>query len=487
VSDVAGSTDGLAVRLAANTFVQAVGSFISSLVAFFTFVAVTRGLGPEVFGQITAATAYLFIPTVLAEAGTSTAILREISADPGRTEPALRASVPLRVLVASCAVGGASALAFAIPFDHDTQIAILISSGGSFLTLMSLSLLPVLQSQLKMHWAVAGNVLGRVVTLGLTLAVLEAGYGLKSVVAAQVIGIGVTFLFHLVVVSRLVSLRPVLDTQYWRRLAGVSIVLGLAISLGQVYFRVDALLLALIRDPEEVGLYGAAYKFIELAEFIAASFALSVMPPMTRFIATGDARARSLLQKSFDLIIAVAAALAVALLVFSTDIVVAAAGPEFREGAVALQILAPYVLFSFTNALLWRVMIASGRDRILLGVSISILALNIVLNLVLIPTYGFKAAAATSVISEVAALIPVAVAARREGLLPGVGYLPAIAVAAGAMAVVALALPGPALAVGAAAGVTYAAVLLALPGTTRAFVFESLLPAARTRLGRSRA
>jgi O-antigen/teichoic acid export membrane protein len=487
VSDVAGSTDGLAVRLAANTLVQAVGSFISSLVAFFTFVAVTRGLGPEVFGHITAATAYLFIPTVLAEAGTSTAILREISADPARTEPALRASVPLRVLVGSCAVGGASALAFAIPFDHDTQIAVLISSGGSFLTLMSLSLLPVLQSQLKMHWAVVGNVLGRVVALGVTLAVLEAGYGLKSVVAAQVIGIGVTFLFHLVVVSRLVSLRPVLDTQYWRRLAGVSIVLGLAIALGQVYFRVDALLLALIRDPEEVGLYGAAYKFIELAEFIAASFALSVMPPMTRFIAAGDARARSLLQKSFDLIIAVAVALAVALLVFSTDIVVASAGPEFREGAVALQILAPYVLFSFTNVLLWRVMIASGRDRILLRVATSILTLNVVLNLALIPTYGFKAAAATSVVSEAAALVPVAVAARREGLLPGFGYLPSIAVAAGAMAVVALVLPGPALAVGAAAGVTYAAVLLAMPGTARAFVFESLLPAARTRLGRSRA
>lgn len=481
MSDVAGSSNGLAVRLAANTLVQVIGSLFGSLVAFFTFVAVTRGLGPEVYGHITAATVYIFVPAVLAEAGMSAAILREISGNPARTEPAMRASLPLRALVNACAITGAAGLALAIPFERDTQIAILISSAGAFLTLTSLSVLPVLQAQLKMHWAVVGNVLGRVVTLGLTLGALAVGYGLKAVVGAQVVGVAVTLLFHLAVVRRLVSLRPRIDLPYWRRLAATSVVLGLAIALGQVYFRVDTLLLALIRDPVEVGLYGAAYKFIELSEVLVGAFALSVTPPLTRFIATGDERASSLIQKGFDLILAAAAPLSVALLVFSTDIVVAAAGPGFRDGAVALQILAFYVLFSFTNALFWRVLIASGRDRALLAISSSILVVNVALNLILIPVYGFKAAAVTSVVSEVIALIPVVIAVRRERLLPGVGYLPAIGVASMVMAAVALGLPGPALVAGAAATIAYLAVLLAFPGTARSFVFGDLLSRLRTR------
>jgi O-antigen/teichoic acid export membrane protein len=117
----------------------------------------------------------------------------------------------------------------------------------------------------------------------------------------------------------------------------------------------------------------------------------------------------------------------------------------------------------------------------LLAVSSGILTVNVALNLVFIPLYGFKAAAIISVVSEIVALLPVAHAVRRQGMLPTFRYLPAIAIAAGAMTAVALLLPGPALVAGAAALLAYAVVLLALPGTARSFVFEDLVPAIRRR------
>ena len=51
-------------------------------VGFLTFVAVTRGLGSDGFGTLTTALVFLIIPVVLADVGLSTALLREISADP---------------------------------------------------------------------------------------------------------------------------------------------------------------------------------------------------------------------------------------------------------------------------------------------------------------------------------------------------------------------------------------------------------------------
>lgn len=466
----------LTVRLATNTIVQTLGILGSAAISFFTFVAITRGLGPEAFGDFTAAMVFLFIPVVIADIGFSAAVIREISAAPERTERAMRASLPFRAVVSAGTVGLAAVIGVALPLNERTTDALLIGSIGSFLTLMTLALLPVLQAQLRMHWAVAGNMAGRLVTLGATLGALGLDLGFKSIVWAQVVGIAVTFVIHLVAVSRTVRIRPVVDTDYWRNLLLGSLVIGLAIGLSQIYFRIDTVLLALLTDSEEVGLYGAAYKFIELSQFTAAAVAVSMFPPLANFVATGDSRAMPLVQKSFDVLVVGAVFLAVLMLAFPEDIITYTAGPEYSDAAAALQILAPYVLFGFVNAGLWRVLLARNRDWTLLGMSATVLVVNVALNLVLIPEYGYKAAAAVSVVSEALILVPIVVAVHRDGFLPNLGYARLVAVAAGAMALVAWLLPGPAVVVGALASAVYAAILLAAPGTINE-VARSLLPA----------
>jgi len=457
----------LVVRLATNTIVQAGGSGLASLIGLFTFVAVTRGLGPEAFGDFTTAMAFLFLPIVVADVGIAAAVLREISASPERTDHVMSAALPLRALIAAGAVGLALAVGMAIPFSGQTKTAILIGSLGSFLHLLTLSLLPAIQAQLKMQWAVAANLAGRLLTLGLTLAALGAGLGFKSIVSAHVAGLAVTFVLHLVVVARLVSLRPIVDTAYWRNLVRGALALGLAVSLAQIYFRVDTLLLALLKSSAEVGLYGAAFKFIELSQLIVSAVAISIFPPLARFTASGDPRRYWLIQKSFDVLIAVAAPLALVMVALSSQIILLTAGSEYLQAGAALQLLAPYVLFSFVNGLLIRILLASSRDRTLLGLAVSTLALNIALNLVFIPAYGFKAAAVASVVSEACMLVPAAVAVGRLGALPSLRYAGTVALATGAMAAALLLLPGPPLVVAGLAGAAYLAVLLLAPGTVR--------------------
>jgi O-antigen/teichoic acid export membrane protein len=477
-----GSLGGsLTVRLAANTIVQGIGILASAAIGFFTFVAVTRGLGPEAFGDFTAAMVFLFIPVVIADLGLSTAVLREISADPERTEPAMRASLPLRAAISAVVVLIAVGVGIALPLNDRTTDAMVIAAAGSFLTVMTLALLPVLQAQLRMHWAVAGNVTGRLVTLGVTLGALHLELGFHSIVWAHVIGIAVTFAIHLVAVGRTVSLRPVVDPTYWRALFVGSLAVGLAIGLSQIYFRVDTLLLALLRSSEEVGLYGAAFKFIELAQFGASAVAVSLFPPLAGFVAGDDPRARELVQKSFDVLLAGGLFGTVAILAFPSEILTVTAGAAYEDAAPALQILAPYVLLASVIAGLWPVLLASKRDWALVATALAVLVFNVALNLVLIPPYGYKAAAVVSVVSEALVLVPIVFAVRREGLLPDLGYAPPIALAGAAMALTAWFLPGPALVAAAVAAVTYAAILLAAPGTVNE-VARSLVPA----LGRGR-
>ncbi len=85
----------------------------------------------------------------------------------------------------------------------------------------------------------------------------------------------------------------------------------------------------------------------------------------------------------------------------------------------------------FVNALLWRVMIAAGHDRALLAIAASVLTLNVVLNVALLPAYGFRAASVNVVVTEVFSIaVSAFVLRRREGFLPSLRYGLAIAAAA---------------------------------------------------------
>lgn len=462
------SESPLLVRLAANTIIQVVGSVASSLISFFTFVAVTRGLGPDAFGNFTAATVFLFIPVVLADVGLSSAVLREISTSPHTTERVMRSSFPLRGVIAALAVGGIVAMGLVIPFNDQTRVAIMIGSIGAFFTLMELSLQPFLQAQLKMHWVVLANISGRSVSLGLTLAALESGLGFNGVVFAIAAGPAITFIVELAIVRRLVSLRPIFDLVYWRGLVRGSLVLGLAMALGQVYFRIDALLIAFLRPAVEVGLYGAAYKFIELAGFVMTAIGLSIFPSLARYVSTNDPRLNALFQKSLDISLTAAVPLSVIMFAFPSQIISLSAGSEFKGAESALQLLAPYPILMFASALLARFLVAGHREHRLLVISIAVLFLNITLNVIFLPIYGFKAAAIICLGTEVGAVAMLAALIQRVGgPLPSVRYLGVIATAGALMLAVALTVPGPPLGAAGLAVTAYAAALLFAPGTVR--------------------
>jgi O-antigen/teichoic acid export membrane protein len=474
-------------RLASNTIVQAVGIPLQSLVSLGTYAAITRYLGPSAFGDYTTASVFLLIPVAFADIGLSAIVVREISAVPERADAVLRASYSLRLIISALAVAVTVGTSFVLPFDHRARVAILIMAFGAFLSLVTLSVMPILQVQLRMQWAVFANLAGRFVTLVATLAVLALGLGFKAVVVSNVIGLAVILAVGVYAARSAYTLRPSIDVAYWRRFLKASLVLGLGLAITQVYFRVDTVLIALLRPAAEVGLYGAAYKFIELTQGLAYTVFVSMFPALSAFAARGDSRFASLAQKGFDVVLAAALPLTIAMVFAARPLLEATAGDRYGAAAGVLQILAFYPLLAFVDGLLWRILIASHQERTLLLIGVSILTLNIALNLVFIPLYGYRVAAVTSIGSEAFSLaIGVVAVRRRVGFLPRLDYLPAVVFAGVVMTAVTLALPVERLVAAVVGGILYVIVLVLLPGTVRLTVRE-LVEALSTAVARRNA
>lgn len=463
-----GVRDRLALRLATNTIVQILGSVAGSAIAFFTFVAVTQGLGPAAYGDLIASIAFVLVFSGVVDSGISNVVFREISVHPDRTETIMRKVLPLRLLIACVSSVAMVALGFAIPFNDRTQLAILIGAVGGLAGMLNLALMPVLQSQLRMHWAVTAGLIGRLATLGLTLGALAAGFGFVGAVWANVAGTVVIFLITLAVVWRSFSLRPVIDVRYWGSLIRGSLALGAAIGITIIYFRIDTLLLAVLVPSEEVGLYAAAFKFLELCELVVGAIGMSVFPLLARLAASRDPSLIETAQKTWELLIAAALPLTVLMLAFPAKIIELTAGDDFADSAFVLQLLAPYVLISFGNGLFWRILMAGKDDWLLVAIGGASLVLRVVLVVSLVALIGYRGAAFAAVAAEAASLALGATAVwRRQGFLPNLRYLPWLAVATLAMTATALLVPAPAVAAGAIAGMVYVGVLSAVPGAVR--------------------
>jgi O-antigen/teichoic acid export membrane protein len=472
-------------RLGVNTIAQTAGLAGGTVLGFLNFLAVTRGLGPEAFGDLTAATVFLLFPVALADIGLATGVLREISVHSERSEFVVRASLPLRFVVAVGVLAVALAVSVLLPFTDRAQTAIWLGSIGAFLTLLALGLNPLFQARLQMHIPVSATIAGRALTLVLILVAFAGDRGFTAVVLAYVAGAALTFLIVFAVAARHISVRPLFATGYWGTLIRGSLTIGLATGVFLSYYRVDTVLVAVLRDPRETGLYGAAFKFVEIAEVLVAAIGVSVFPSFARLVATNDRRIAVAIQRSLDVVLAVSAPIILGTLLVADDLIKVTAGEEFAPAGSALRLLVPYLALLFVSAILIRVATALRVDVLLLGIAVAVLVLNVALNVALLPKYGYKVAALTSAISEGVVAVALSVIIwRRLAFVASLRYAWPVGLATTGMGMSYWLVPLPALAAVALATVVYAVVLVALPGAARDVV-AALAPDLRQMLRRA--
>jgi len=188
-----------------------------------------------------------------------------------------------------------------------------------------------------------------------------------------------------------------------RRLRGlmrVGIPLGVAGVLIMAYARIDQLIVFQSAGSHAAGLYGAVYGILDQAHFVPISILTTLTPIIAaswpldpgRMFRTVRLAAEMMAVGSLGaLAFSIAAAEPVVRLIF---------GAEFAEAAPALPILGGafvFICFGYLNGSLMTVLGLQGR---LLRISIAALVLNVAGNLILVPSYGFLAAAWMTLATE---------------------------------------------------------------------------------------
>jgi len=412
-------------KVAYNTIIQIIGKVITTLISLFLVAALTRYLGVSGYGQYTTIFAFTQFFAVFADFGFFWFLVREIS------KPALPAGRPdadqgkifnnvltFRTLMALGIFAVSFLIGFVIPQYHDIRYGIGIIAAASFWMTLNGSYVGVFQSKLRMDKAALTEVLGRMVILGLVLFLISSGANLNQILWAYFGGNLVNFLFSVLLGRVYLHLRPAFDFSYWKKIFWGSLPIFIVSILGLIYFKVDTIMLSLLKTSEDVGIYGPPYKVVEILILFPAIFMGNVFPVVTNYIYSKDERLQSAFQKAFDFLVIAAVPIIVGIALTAPRIIKIVAGSQFTSAhtigpvfgvaatsSFALQILILAVGISFLSHLYGYTIIALGKQTKMILPNLLFVIFNVGLNLLIIPKFSYIGAAATTVITEIAVVL----------------------------------------------------------------------------------
>ncbi len=196
------------------------------------------------------------------------------------------------------------------------------------------------------------------------------------------------------------------DALAWRRTS----VMGVA-WLGNLAFNsIDMLMLGVMSNPEQVGLYSAAYRVLNQVLVVYYLLTQSLYPEFAQ--QSGEERARMVKARILLPLLGAGLAIAVVVAVSRRLALTLLFGHQFLIAGPLLLLLAWAIPLDFLTSYLSNAYIAWGMEKKILLCTAVAAGSNVVLNLIWIPSYGAAAAAVNTLISYVIFLIALALAGR---------------------------------------------------------------------------
>jgi O-antigen/teichoic acid export membrane protein len=374
-------------------------------VQFVAFAALAARLGPGRLGVYAFAISFAALFTLATDLGLRGIMTREAAQQPGEERRLVPNVVYTRLLLAPLAFGLMTAILFVARYPVDARRAALIA--GLFLLVLPFeSFQATLEIHLKMRWSALADVVESILMLGGILWLVHRHASVDAFIWLYV-GVNALNVFG-------VALAAVLVTRYrwrpepatWWPLLRMALPLGFAGLFISLYFRIDIAILSRIHPGTDVGQYGAGYRFLDVFTVIPGLLLSVLTPVLARSVREGRAIALGRYRRALHLMLLLAAPVAVAGAATAARLVPALPGfAHYRGAGVTLAILAPGAAIICLCSVVQALLVGAHGERRLLKVAAICLALNLALNVALIPPFSYVGAALATSVTEVFVLL----------------------------------------------------------------------------------
>lgn len=416
--------------LAQNTALQIGGKVFGTLLSLATFAALLKYLEIDGFGALTKALTFASIFGVLVDLGLTLTATQMIS-EPGADETEILSNMlTLRFISAVLFLSLGAGLIFLFPYTMEVKIAGAISCLAFFFGSVSSVFVGAFQKRLSLTSAVVAETANRFVVLIAALSLFAIPRSIVAAACIFIVGGIFQLVITLIAVRRHMALTPKASLAIWKQIIGRSWPIALSIAFNLVYLKGDILFMSVFgRTDTEIGLYGAAYKVVDVVTTVPIMFMGLMLPLLTFAWAKRDKQGfGEHLQRAFDALSLIAVPFAFGTFAVGGPVLALIDADLIAAGPV-LAILGVATGAVFYGSLFGHAVVAVQKQKPMIGGYFFVAVCATVGYVLFIPNYGILAAAWVTLVSEVliAVITAVVVLATSKATLSPRLFLAALA------------------------------------------------------------
>lgn len=370
-------------------------------IGFFVNVWITRYLGPEKFGLLSYAAAFVSLFAAVANLGLYGIMVRDVVRHPEAKDEIVGTALFLKFAGGLCTfVLTFSLICLLRPGETLTHWLVAIVALG--MVVQSLEVFDFwFQSQLLSKRTVFANFPGFLIITSAKIILIFAGAPLIAFAWAASLEIllsGVALVISYQLVTKSLA-RLIVSLACARRLLRDCWPLIFAGLMLMIYNRIDQVMLGQMIDNRSVGVYSAAVKIAEFWHVFPALVLQSMFPAIVEAKKAGETFYYARLQKVFNLMAGMSYVFVIPLFILSKPIIQILYGSAYAEsgGILAVYVLSGiFVLLGQTREN-W--VTVENITRFSLYSTVIGAAVNIILNLIFIPRFGGLGAAYATLIA----------------------------------------------------------------------------------------
>lgn len=397
--------------------------FISDLAGrvlfFFLILSIARFLGAEGLGYYSFVFAFVGLFVLFNDLGLSTLFVREVSRSHESAQKYLSNILSIKIILGVLTFIASAITIFAVEGRPFIIYAVLLASLAMFFSSMKDTFLSVFQSFERMTFIAAIRAIESFLIVAFSITALLLGYGVIAVTLVFLCIYILTFSVSMFAVMRIVKLRLSADFYSWKKFIIQSSPFWLTGIFMAVYFRIDTVMLGVMRGYAETGIYNAAYRLLDALYIIPGALIPVLYPVMSRLHIAGKKMLEEIYRRAFSYLLIIALPMAVGATFLAERIMAFVYSGNFSAdvhgAAIGLQILIWAEVFIFLSSISGHLLNSINRQVTFTITAAAAAGANVLLNIYFISRWGYIGAAITTVMTEFGVLVSLFYFVRRSG------------------------------------------------------------------------
>jgi O-antigen/teichoic acid export membrane protein len=403
-------------RIAKNSLVLLTSNIISKILGFFYVMYIARYLGAEGFGILSFALAFTGIFSVFSDLGLGPLTVREVARDKSLAGKYLGNITVIKIFLVIITFGLIAITINLLGYPKQTIKVVYFLALSVIFSSFSNIFNSIFQAYEKMQYQSIEQILSSILVFSGALFAINQGFSVVGFALIYFLVSAVILGYSFTICAWKFDLPKIeVDFNFWKPIIKEALPFGLSGIFITIYYWIDSVMLSLMKGNEVVGWYNAAYRLIVILLFVPGIINIVVFPAMSRFHISSQNSLNLMSRKYFKFMLAIGIPIGVGTTLLADKVILLIFGAGYIQSIIALQILVWAMVFVFANAAFVRLFESTNKQIIVTKITGIGMIENIVLNLLIIPRFGYVGASITTVITEFTIVTLVLIFAYKTG------------------------------------------------------------------------